>query len=218
MPRDLVQGSSQPKPSHRSTECELDHLLSSQNRCKLGTLLALESQHPAIKQIGKGKIKISKCDSNSPTVTQGRPQAKFQTWAWPLNINSFKSFQHVWLWSALHIAHSCQPADHAQGSSLISQTREKKSPQTNCYFYSNVKVKALPVPLRMVYTSPVAVELFCSSLLLFLVLALLTIPRIQHMRPPYLWKQTRYHIINALNGLNKNSIFHFVKWVFLFVY
>lgn len=98
-----------------------------------------------------------------------------------------------------------------KGAPLSHRLEKKKSPQTNCYFYSNVKVKALPVPLRMVYTSPVAVELFCSSLLLFLVLALLTIPRTQHMRPPYLWKQPRNHIINALSGLNKNSIFHFNK-------
>lgn len=47
VPTGLVQGSSQPKPSRRLTECELDHQLSFQNQCKLGILLASVFQHPA---------------------------------------------------------------------------------------------------------------------------------------------------------------------------
>lgn len=58
MPRDLGQGSSQPKLSHRSTESELGHLLSFQNQCKLGILPALGFQHPAGKQPGRHNIKL----------------------------------------------------------------------------------------------------------------------------------------------------------------
>lgn len=58
VPKDLARGSSQPKPSHRSTECERDHLLSSQNQCKLDIPPALVFQHPAIKQRYK-KLKSS---------------------------------------------------------------------------------------------------------------------------------------------------------------
>lgn len=58
MPKDLARGSSQPKLSRRSTECERDHLLSSQNQCKLDIPPALVFQHPAIKQRYK-KLKSS---------------------------------------------------------------------------------------------------------------------------------------------------------------
>lgn len=58
VPKDLAQGSSQPKPSRRSAEYELDHLPSFQNRCKLDTLLALVFQHPAGKQTGTEKVQL----------------------------------------------------------------------------------------------------------------------------------------------------------------
>lgn len=58
MPKDLARGSSQPKPSRRSAECERGHLLSSQNQCKPDIPPALVFQHPAIKERYK-KLKSS---------------------------------------------------------------------------------------------------------------------------------------------------------------